>query len=167
MEFQVGEKVVLPGCGVGILSAREAMEIEGIGRMEAYRVELGGDDAGTTWIPVPMATPDRLRPVMSPEAVPAAWRTLARQEAPDDLTRWTQRKRRYTALLASGTPEDLAALAGELGAVDAVRPLPDGVRQFLEKARRLLVDEIAAALGEPEETIEARFERALAELSAA
>ena len=164
LEFQVGETVILPGCGVGILSGREAMELEGIGRIDAYRVELGGD-AGTTWIPVMMTTPDRMRPVMAPEAVAAAWETLNRQEAPDERASWPLRKRRYKALLTSGTPTDLASLAGELAAVRAIKALPDGEQTILEKARRLLVDEIAAATGVATEAIDARFDREVATIS--
>ncbi len=116
----------------------------------------------TTWIPVAMATSERLRPVMSSDAVPATWEVLTNQEAPEKRAPWNRRQRRYNELISSGAPRDLAALAGELGAVQANKPLSFGELRILEKARRLLVDEIAVALGLAQEVIDERFETKMA-----
>ncbi len=160
MSYSVGDHVVVPGCGVGLLEAREQMDMEGVGKLDAYRVNLG-DKAGTTWIPVMMATPDRLRPVMSPESVPATWEVLDAQVAPEKRATWNRRQRRYNELISSGAPADLAALVGELASVQATKPLSFGELRILEKARKLLVEEIAIALGEEVEAIEARLDARL------
>ena len=157
MEYCVGDKVVVPGCGVGLLEAREEMQMEGVGRLDVYRVNLG-ESAGTTWIPVAAATTDRIRPVMSSDAVPATWEVMSAQEAPEKRATWNRRQRRYNELISSGAPQDLAALAGELAAVQAVKTLSFGEVRLLEKARKLLVDEIAVALGQVAEEVDARFE---------
>ncbi len=155
MEFKAGDAVVVPGVGVGVVESRGSVDIPGAGAMEAYRVDLGETD-GTTWIPVRMATLERLRPVMSPEEADAAWVTMAAQIAPEKRGNWKDRKRRYTELVNGGRPEHLAEVTGELQKVDAIKPISTGERELMEKARRLLVAEIAVVRGESPEEVDKR-----------
>jgi len=134
--------------------------MDGVGSLEVLRVNLGGKD-GITWIPVTMATPDRVRHVMNPDAVPGTWEVLVAQEAPEKRANWNRRQRRYNELIASGAPTDLAELAGELAAVQASKVLSFGERRLLEKARRLLVEEIAAALDQDIEVVDEHFAKRL------
>jgi len=165
LKYNIGDSVVVPGCGVGLIEAREQIQMEGVGSLDVYRVNLGGK-AGTTWIPVAMATPDRLRPVMSKDAISATWDVMLAQEAPEKRAHWNQRKRRYTEQISSSAPADLAALIGELAAVQVNKTLSFGEQQILEKARKLLADEIAAVLGQDTEAVDERMEVKLAAFAA-
>jgi CarD family transcriptional regulator len=161
LKFKVGDAVVVPGCGVGILSAIEQMAVGGLPPLDVYRIELNGEE-GTTWIPVNAANPDRLRPVMDSERVEPTWEALTSQEVPDKLPNWNRRQRRYNEHLLSGDPGDLALVAGELSLVQARKPLSYGERRLYDKARRLLVEEIAAVTRQGVEAVEARFDATLA-----
>jgi len=160
LKYNIGDSVVVPGCGVGLIEAREQIQMEGVGSLEAFRVNLGAQ-TGTTWIPVAMATPNRLRPVMSKDAIPATWEVMLAQEAPEKRATWNRRQRRYNEQISSPAPADLAALIGELAAVQVNKPLSFGEQRILEKARKLLADEIAAVLGQATEVIDERIEAKL------
>lgn len=160
MLFQVGENVVVCGCGVGVV---EAVQIRKVGgeNVELYHIEFD-DVRGSVWVPTDRVE-GRLRAVMSKERVGKTWQVIARQEAPERGVNWNRRQRAYNEKLLSNKPMELAELFGELAAVEARartnnKTLSFGERGMLDKVRRLLAEEIAAALGEPTEAVEARMD---------
>lgn len=158
MEYQVGERVVVPNCGVGRIEGIEKMDVGG-SQVDLYRIDLGA--AGRIWVPLGRMVAEGIRPVMGREALEETWEIVASQEVPDHREHWNRRRRRYTEMLMSNEPQAVARVVGELGAVDAEKRLPFAERQLYERARNLLVDEIAAASGRKRATVEKQLTKTL------
>jgi len=160
VNIEVGERVVVPGFGVGVVEAVEKMEVETT-PVELYRIGFG-EDGGHMWIPLDRMGAEGVRGVMSEERVASTWETIESTVAPEERANWNRRQRRYNEALMSNQPKELAALIGELGAVQARKPLSFGERKIFDKARSLLVAEIVAATGQEASVVETRMEQALA-----
>jgi len=148
LELAIGETVVVPTMGVGVVEATERVDV-GDAYVEAYRIDLGPED-GTFWIPQQQLGSQGLRPPISKDRLAAMWAEMLEQEAPKKRANWNRRRKRYSEMLASNEPLQLAALIGELSAVAAVKrtkkqSLSFGERQLLDKAQGLLAQEVAAA----------------------
>ncbi|MBX2802618.1 MAG: hypothetical protein KTR31_33370 [Myxococcales bacterium] len=160
MEFNVEDRVVVPGCGVGRVEAVERMAVEGE-EVELYRIDLG-ETHGRMWVPTNRVTEQGVRPVMSSDRANQAWKVLQEQEAPDERQNWNRRQRRYNEKLMSNEPIEMAELLGELAAVRNRKELSFGERKIFERVRELLVSELAAALGESRPAVEERMTATLA-----
>lgn len=147
MELTIGDTVVVPTMGVGVVDAKEEVDVGDV-TVSAYRIDLGGDD-GTFWIPLAQLGAQGLREPVSPGDLAKVWAEMLEQEAPKKRANWNRRRKRYQDMLASNEPLQMAALVGELSAVAAVKrakkqTLSFGERQLLEKAQNLLAQEMAA-----------------------
>ena len=96
------------------------------------------------------------------------WEALESQEAPDVRANWNRRRIRYTEMLSSNEPLQLAALVGELAAVQAQKrdknqALSFGERQLLDQAQGLLVAEVAACTSRAPDEVQRELEQRLAE----
>lgn len=165
MKLKKGEHVVIPGCGVGRVEAKETMEL-GESQVETWRIYLG-PDAGRYWVPVDRIQHEGLRPLMEPDRVKSTWKLIEEQEAPKKRAHWNQRRKRYQEMVMSNSPMELAKLIGELVAVRAKKKekrqvLSFGERRLLEQAKELIVQEIAAATGKSETKIEERLDTVIA-----
>lgn len=161
MELSVGDVVVVPALGPGVVEAHESVDI-GQHSVDAWRIELGGS-RGTMYVPNNARGAEGLRAPMSAEVVPGIWKTISRQAAPKHRRNWNQRRRRYEQMLHSNSPTSLAELLGELARVRARKAhknqrLSFGERRMLERARDLLAREVAISSGRPQEAVEARLD---------
>lgn len=145
MSFHEGDLVVVPGCGVGEIDAVEMMDV-GEGSVELFRIHLGGDDA-RIWVPVHRMAEERIRPILDASQVDDIWTVIESQEAPEKRANWNRRKRRYDATLVENDPRALAAVLGELAAVQVGKSLSFHERRLFERLREMIIDEIAAARG--------------------
>lgn len=159
MQVRVGDNVVVPGCGVGLVEAVESMDLSGTGNEEQlYRISFENSDERRMWVPVDRVAEQNLRPVMSAELVEQTWEVIRSQEAPDARATWNRRQRRYSEMLMSNSPRSLAELLGELAAVRSEKPLSFTEKRMFRQVWDLLVGEITASTGEEREVIEARME---------
>ena len=152
MELEIGDTVVVPVMGVGTVDANEEVDV-GDGTVTAYRIDMGPDD-GTFWIPEAQLGSQGLRPPITEAQLPLMWSTLAEQTSPEKRENWNRRRRRYDEMLASNEPLQLAALIGELMAVQADKAgkkqsLSFGERQLLDKTHALLAAEVSFTTGRP------------------
>jgi RNA polymerase-interacting CarD/CdnL/TRCF family regulator len=162
MQVRVGDSVVVPGCGVGMVEAVESMDLAGTGAPEQlYKITFEDGDQRKMWVPVDRVAEQNLRPVMSAELVEQTWEVIKAQEAPDARATWNRRQRRYSEMLMSNSPRALAELLGELAAVRSEKPLSFTEKRMFRQVWDLLVGEIAASTGDSREKVEARMEKAV------
>ena len=152
MELEIGDTVVVPVMGVGIVDANEEVDV-GDGTVTAFRIDMG-EDEGTFWIPEAQLGSQGLRAPIAEEHLALLWSTLSEQVAPEKRENWNRRRKRYDDMLASNEPLQLAALIGELMAVQADKrtrnqALSFGERQLLDKTQDLLAAEVAVTTGRP------------------
>jgi CarD family transcriptional regulator len=153
MTYENGDKVVVPGCGVG--SVRDIARLQ-IGGQDIDTLEIGlKSQDGRVWIPLSRLDEHGIRPVMPKSRIAEVLSIIAEQEAPKRRSHWNQRRRRYTEMLDSCLPESIAALIGELSAVRARKDkgLSFTEKRMLRRAWRLLSAEVAATRGVPREQV--------------
>jgi len=160
MQVNIGESIVVPGCGVGTVEAVESMDLTGTGTPEdLYRISFEDGDQRKMWVPVSRVAEQNLRPVMSAELVEQTWEVIRSQEAPDARATWNRRQRRYSEMLMSNSPRALAELLGELAAVRSEKPLSFTEKRMFRQVWDLLVGEISASTGDTREAVEAHMEK--------
>jgi len=153
MEYTVGEKVVVPVCGVGEIADIKTLDIEDHS-VDMIEIDLRLRDDGTRiWIPVDRIEEEGLRPVMTPQTARKALDTISQQTVSKRRQHWNQRKRRYTEMLTSNQPGEMARLLGELAAVQKKKPLSFNEKKMFSKVWRLLVAEMAVVQGTSRESI--------------
>ncbi|MEZ4239963.1 MAG: CarD family transcriptional regulator [Myxococcota bacterium] len=157
MEFEIGDEVVVSGCGVGEVEAIEAVTLAG-DETEMYRIALR-DGGMRTWIPVErLVAPDvvaDVRPVMSADAADEALACIQGQEAPEKRGNWRRRQLRYQQTLKDNDPQELATLLGELAAVRKNHTLSFQERRLFDRLKDLVLAEICLAQGLARDELEA------------
>ena len=156
---QIGDNVVVPGCGVGRVAQLENVESHG-SSSPMYKIVLH-DDKSTIWIPPARFGPKGVRGVMSQAAARRTCATIASQPMPKKRANWPKRQRRYNEQLLSNDPTVMAELLGELAAVRAAHHLSFGERTIYERVKALLIAEVATALDRPRPEIEERMRETL------
>ena len=164
MELSVGDVVVVPALGPGVVRAHEEIDV-GPALVPAWRIELG-DDRGTMFVPDNARGAEGLRPPIDSSRVDSIWQALASQTAPEHRRNWNQRRRRYQEMLESNSPTELARLVGELSAVaeqkaDKNQRLSFGERRMLDRVRGLLARELAISTETTEDEVNVKIDAAL------
>ncbi len=165
MELSVGDRVVVPSLGVGLVTMNASIDI-GSEMVPAYRIDLDSDD-GAYWIPESQVGEQGLRTLVDEGRIERIWKTMVEAEAPEERANWNRRRKRYQEMMASNEPEQLASLIGELSSVahdkkDKKQVLSFGERRLLDKAKTLISNELAAASGCTPEAMMKQLEMKLA-----
>lgn len=156
--FQIGDKVVHPLHGAGVIEDIVERTIDGA-PAQYYALKLALDD---TQIFIPTDACDKLgvRPVCSREQASALLRQL------DSVTRgeskvWNQRYRENMLHIRSGNLLEVAQVIKDLSARERERGLSTGEKKMLASARHILESELAFALGQTPQAIAEIIEQKL------
>ena len=84
-----------------------------------------------------------------------------RPEPPKEIENWKQREFARSKLFSSGTVFDLADAVESLTQSSRIRNLTQDERQTLQRAKRLLICEIAEVMNESESAAELRIDNVL------
>ncbi len=158
MAFKVGDKVVYPNHGIGV--------IEDI----AMRAENGGDSAfyclriysNKSTVMVPTANTDQvgLRKVVSKKQLDRVFRIL-RSSDMTVASDWKGRYQENSDRMRTGSIEEVAQVLKNLALLSQSKSLSYRERKMLDKARYLIVSEIAEVQRANEDTVEAQVEKAI------
>jgi CarD family transcriptional regulator len=149
--FKIGEKVVYPGHGVGII---ERMQIKVVsGREQKFYMLRILDTDMTIMIPTDNVTSVGIRPVIGREMVAKVYRILRTKKIEVDQQTWNRRYREYTEKIKTGSVLEIAKVLRDLFVIKADKELSFGERKMLDTARNLLVKELSIASAHPEEKI--------------
>jgi CarD family transcriptional regulator len=162
MEFNIGDVVVYPNQGIARVDEIRMIEA-GHGPIRFYVLRL--DEAGTVvQVPVDNACQVGLRlPIGEAECA----RLVALLAAPFDVppALWKDRQKELHEMTRTGDPFATADLLKKLTYLDAKKPLAFGEKRMLERARSLIIAEIALARGKPAADAESMVDHALAAAS--
>lgn len=150
-DFKVGEKVVYPAHGVGII---ENIHLRTVAGDEArfYTLRIVDSDM-TIMIPLARAIEVGLRHVMGKDMVTKVYRVLREKRVEVDQATWNRRYREYTEKIKTGSALEIASVLRDLFMLKGDKELSFGERKMLDTARNLLVKELAIAKSHPEEKI--------------
>jgi len=164
MTLSVGEKVIYPSHGPCVIGA-VVHKLVGGQSTAFYRLAPIEDSGGELFIPVDKITGLGIRQLLRRSEIPKLLSRL-RQEAksttlPTTARNWKQRATDHSKLLASGSAFDLAEIVESLTELNETKALAPNDRQTLERAKKLLVCEIAEVLGESKSEAEKHVDKAL------
>ena len=157
--FQVGDKIVHPMHGAGVIDSIVQKKVNGVVR-DYYILKL---PVGGMLVMIPTANSEEIgvRPVCRREE---ADRVLA--AIPDievDMTQnWNRRYRENMLRLKSGDLLEVARVVKGLMLRDTDRGLSTGERKMLHSAKQILISELVLSENSSYEDIEARINTALA-----
>jgi len=150
-EFKVGDKVVYPMHGAGIIEAIEEKEV--LGRSERYYVMRM--PIGDLRVMIPMSSVEELglREVISKEDVRKVFQVL-QGETTSMSQNWNRRYRANMEKIKSGDIFEVAEVVRNLTVRERDKGLSTGERKMLENARQILISELVLAQDLPEEQVE-------------
>ncbi len=162
--FSVGELVVYPAQGVGIVEKIEEKDLGGA-KTVLYIVRILSNNV-TLMVPVNNAESVGLRPVSGEKQ---GQHILSFLEDRSDFTgysgqNWNRRYREYSDKLKSKDLEDVAYVLKELFLITRDKELSFGERRLLEQAMGLISMELSYALNIDQEKAKARVEALFADI---
>lgn len=157
--FKVGDKVVYPMHGAGIIEAIEEKEVLG----EKKRYYVLHFPVGDMKVMIPCATCKEagLREVIGRDGVKKVFRIL-KENGSTMSTNWNRRYRANLEKIKTGDIYEVAEVVRNLILREKEKGLSSGERKMLHNARQILVSELALAIEAEEEETKLLVEDALA-----
>ena len=149
--FKIGDKVVYPGHGVGMIEKTQTRVVSG--REQKFYILRILDGDMTIMIPTENVTSVGLRPVIGRDMVAKVYRILRTRKIEVDQQTWNRRYREYTEKIKTGSVLEIAKVLRDLFVIKADKELSFGERKMLDTARNLLVKELSIASAHTEEKI--------------
>ncbi len=157
--FQVGDKIVHPMHGAGVVDSIVTKKVNGVVR-EYYilKIPVGGM---LVMVPTENSQEIGVRPIVGKEE---ADRLLAAMsDIQVDMTQnWNRRYRENMLRIKSGDLLEVAKVVKGLMIRDEDRGLSTGERKMLHSAKQILISELVLSQGASYEDVEARINTALA-----
>ena len=151
-EFKVGEKVVYPAHGVGVIESMQVRNVSGT-QKKFYMLRIV-DSEMTIMIPTENVATVGLRRIIGKDMVNKVYRILRdKKKVEVDQQTWNRRYREYTEKIKTGSILEIAKVLRDLLVLKNDKELSFGERKMLDTARNLLVKELAIARSHPEEKI--------------
>lgn len=158
MDFQIGDKVVYPNQGVGIIEQVSSRNVTGEPEM-FYLLKL---NASSLRVMVPMSNVSNvgLRRVSKTREIGGILDYLQKGhvKAPQD---WKGRFKENSEKMRTGSLQQVAEVLKSLLLLNQAKPLSFREKRMLDRAWALLVDEIAIARGLEKQTVEANLVKSL------
>lgn len=139
--FQIGDKAVYPGHGVGVIEAIETKQISG--RELMFYILRVLDNGMTIMIPRDTAGAVGLRGVIRKLEIPKVLQILRDRDVEIDQQTWNRRYREYMEKINTGSIFEIAEVLRDLYLLRSEKELSFGERKILDTAKNLLVKELA------------------------
>lgn len=158
--FQVGDKIVHPMHGAGVIDEITTKRINGVTR-DYYILKL---PVGGMLVMIPTESSEEIgvRPVMEAGEVDKLLEALPEIKVESDPN-WNRRYRENMTRLKSGDLLEVARVMKGLMLRDGERGLSTGERKMLHSARQILISEIVMSEDSSYEDVEQRIDLALAQ----
>jgi CarD family transcriptional regulator len=141
--FQIGDKAVYPGHGVGVIEAIESKQISGKAQM--FYILRIIDNGMTIMIPRDHVEAVKLREVIRKIDISKVIQILKDRDVTVDNQTWNRRYREYMDKINTGSIYEIAKVLRDLHLLKTEKDLSFGERKIMDVARNLLVKELAIA----------------------
>jgi CarD family transcriptional regulator len=156
--FKIGQKVVYPNHGIAIIEQIDRRQINGEAN-EFYLLRFHSTNS-TVMVPVSNALEVGLRHPIANKQCGELLKVLA-----EDLTMpemdWKNRFKDFSDRMRSGDLFLIAEVLKTLTYLNQLKPLSFREKRMLEKARQLVITELATVGGVPESKVEPKVDAAL------
>jgi CarD family transcriptional regulator len=160
LDFKVGDKVVYPNHGVGVI---EEVARRAIGDIESrfYCLRILSTDS-MVMVPIDNTATVGLRKILNRREISRVVKTLKDGEVTtyDD---WKGRFQANSDKMRTGDIKAVAEVLKSLTMLNEIKPLSYRERKMLDRARFLLVSELSEAGGKTPEDVETQIDAALAD----
>jgi CarD family transcriptional regulator len=156
-QFKVGDKAVYPARGVAEVVSIEEIDIGG-NKQNVYVLRIL-DTEHRIKVPVKNASNVGLRPPISESEIREIFAILKERAIAFDKQTWNRRYRGFVDKINTGSVFDVAEVMRDLYRLRAEKSLSFGERRMLERARDLIVKEIAVARRKGEDKVQAEIEK--------
>ena len=157
--FQVGDKIVHPMHGAGVIDSIVTKKVNGVVR-EYYILKL---PVGGMLVMIPTSNSEEIgvRPVVDKDEADRLIASMPDIEV--DMTQnWNRRYRENMMRIKSGDLLEVAKVVKGLMRRDVYRGLSTGERKMLHSAKQILISELVLSQNTSYEDVEARINTALA-----
>lgn len=162
--FKIGDKVVYPMHGAGVIEAIEEKEI--LGKKRKYYIMKMPIGNMKVMIPVESVEEVGLRQVIDKSEIDKVIAVLKdRSHAAEDLdnsSNWNRRYKLNLEKIKNGDIFEVAEVVRNLICREKTKGLSTGERKMLENARRILISEIVLAQDTEEEKVELMIDKMFA-----
>lgn len=141
--FQIGDKAVYPGHGVGVIEAIEAKQFSG--KEQIFYILKILENGMTIMVPRDNVGAGKMRGVIRKIDVHKVIEILKDREVIIDNQTWNRRYREYTDKINTGSIYEIAEVLRDLHLLKAEKELSFGERKIMDTAKNLLVKELAVA----------------------
>jgi CarD family transcriptional regulator len=145
--FEIGDKAVYPGHGVGVIEAIESKQI--LGKKQIFYIlrilDNGMTNGMTIMIPRDHVETVRLRGVIRKIDVAKVIHILKDRDVTIDNQTWNRRYREYMEKINTGSIYEIAEVLRDLHLLRVEKELSFGERKIMDMAKNLLVKELAIA----------------------
>ncbi|OGP95768.1 MAG: CarD family transcriptional regulator [Deltaproteobacteria bacterium RBG_16_47_11] len=141
--FEIGDKAVYPGHGVGVIEGIETKQI--LGNIQTFYMLRILDNGMTIMIPQDSVNAVRLRGVIRKIEVRKVIHILKDRDVTIDNQTWNRRYREYMEKINTGSIYEIAEVLRDLHLLKAEKELSFGERKIMDMAKNLLVKELAIA----------------------
>jgi CarD family transcriptional regulator len=148
--FKIGDKVVYPMHGAGVIEAIEEKEV--LGDKRSYYIMKMPFGNMKVMIPVDNIQEIGIRRVVDPEDVSKVI-TILQDVDNSSSANWNRRFRANMEKIKSGSIYEVAEVVRNLTLRDKDKGLSTGERKMLENARQILISELVLAKEEKEDSI--------------
>ncbi|MCI2106282.1 MAG: CarD family transcriptional regulator [Intestinimonas sp.] len=157
--FQIGDKIVHPMHGAGVVDSIVTKKINGVTR-EYYILKI---PVGNMLVMIPTANSQEIgvRPVVNKAEADRIIASIPGIEI-KDAQNWNRRYRENMLRLKSGNLTEVARVVKSLAIRESEHGLSTGERKMLHSAKQILISEIVLSQDCSYEDVEARINTALA-----
>ena len=160
MEFKIGQKVIYPNHGVATIEQIEARQFQG-NSQEFYLLRLQANNS-VVMVPVQNAVTIGIRRLLQQRECRDLMELLEVLIEPPSARDWKDRFRGFTNAMRSGDIFAIAEVLKILTYLNSVKPLSFREKQMMERARYLIVSELAVASKKAENNVGPQVDRAIA-----
>jgi len=156
--FQVGDKIVHPMHGAGVIDSIVTKKVNGVVR-EYYIMKL---PMGGMLVMIPTQNSEEIgvRPIIGPDEADRVIAAIPDIEV-DMTANWNQRYRENMLRLKSGDLTEVTRVVKGLVQRDGSRGLSNGERKMLHSAKQILISELVLSQSCSYEEMEDRINKAL------
>jgi CarD family transcriptional regulator, regulator of rRNA transcription len=158
VDFQVGQKVIYPNHGIGVVESIQTRPIPG-GKISLYQLRILANDS-RVWVPQQNAGGVGLRRVISASDARKIFNLLADGNI-DQQANWKGRFKENSDKMRTGSLYEVAVVLKGLTHLSRKKTLSFREKRMLDRAKFLLVSEIAEVEQKTHPAIEEKVDRAL------
>ena len=151
----VGDYVVCPGHGVGLVEGADTREAGGGEEQEFYSIRIVAN--GMKML-VPVNSGEGVRSLVSEKEVDEIFQLLRNHEVELDTSTWNRRYREYLLKIKTGSLLEIADVLRSLFLLKHIKMLSFGEKKMLEQCKAFLVEEISLSQGKPERKVDTEIE---------